>query len=268
MQARGIAIGVVDVPGIATSDTLTALGIADDITRLNPADTEAFVRSGAAAAIFVIAESSDGDAHADLVARTIGASNTSTRICHVAGIELLRAHRGTAETARSVAALRADHGRHAVNIMLQHHDSRFGTSDSMPARVVAAAYRRSRGETTPRLELVEAGPTDWGWTPEYVDAVQRIAALDRPRDLVVASGHSLTTAEFARHAFEFFGLDAEDHVRIEAGADPAPAIDSVAIATALKVATGWSASTWGRDLVRALCEGAGDRAPPPQGPTR
>jgi hypothetical protein len=28
----------------------------------------------------------------------------------------------------------------------------------------------------------------------------------------------------------------------------------------LKAATGWTASTWGRDLVRALCEGAAARA--------
>ena len=33
----------------------------------------------------------------------------------------------------------------------------------------------------------------------------------------------------------------------------------ITIAAALKAATGWSASTWGRDLVRALCEGAAGR---------
>ena len=68
------------------------------------------------------------------------------------------------------------------------------------AQVIGAAARAD----APSPSFAETGPRDWGWTPEYVDAVQRMAARERLTDMVVASGHRLTVAEIAAHAHDYF----------------------------------------------------------------
>ena len=53
---------------------------------------------------------------------------------------------------------------------------------------------------------------DWGWAPEYVDAMWRMLQHDGPDDYVVATGQTFTLGEFVLEAFAHFGLDWRDHV--------------------------------------------------------
>jgi len=57
------------------------------------------------------------------------------------------------------------------------------------------------------------------------------------------------------HAFAYFRREAADHVHITGVGEARPPINPAPV----KAATGWSASTYGKDLVRAICEGAADR---------
>ena len=54
---------------------------------------------------------------------------------------------------------------------------------------------------------------DWGYAPEYVEAMWRMLQLDAPIDLVVGTGASHTVRELAELAFAHAGLDAKDFVR-------------------------------------------------------
>lgn len=56
---------------------------------------------------------------------------------------------------------------------------------------------------------------DWGYAPEYVDAMWRMLQADSPRDFVIGTGEHNTPREFCRLAFERVGLNYEDHVRID-----------------------------------------------------
>jgi GDPmannose 4,6-dehydratase len=256
LQARGANVfGVTDN---SANNALSALGIADAVVPVAPAEAAALAANLRDATIFAI---NDGSAEqAALVAEVLAAAAaapTAPRLCHVADADTLRRNPALLQQTKRVAEYRRDNGRRAVNAILHAHDSRLGAADTLPARITAAALRAARSDATPILDLAETGPRDWGWTAEYVDAVARLAALDRPIDLAIGSGHSLNVAEFAKHAFEFFKRDADQHVRIEPAlhGSPEPAVDT----DRLKTTTGWSASTWGRDLVRALCEGAASR---------
>jgi GDP-D-mannose dehydratase len=256
LQARGANVfGVTDN---SANNALSALGIADAVVPVAPAEAAALAANLRDATIFAI---NDGSAEqAALVAEVLAAAAaapTAPRLCHVADADTLRRNPALLQQAKRVAEYRRDNGRRAVNAILHAHDSRLGAADTLPARITAAAWRAAQSDGTPILDLTETGPRDWGWTAEYVDAVARLAALDCPIDLAIGSGHSLDVAEFAKHAFEFFKRDADQHVRIELAlhGSPEPAVDT----DRLKTATGWSASTWGRDLVRALCEGAASR---------
>ena len=55
---------------------------------------------------------------------------------------------------------------------------------------------------------------DWGWAPEYVEAMWRMLQLDKVEDFVIASGKSNTLSDFCDLVFDAVGLVAADHVKI------------------------------------------------------
>ncbi|PZN92532.1 MAG: hypothetical protein DCF31_15895 [Alphaproteobacteria bacterium] len=244
VRVEGVAAGVAGPDAIAELGIGAAVAMTDDPLRAAAGVDVVFAIPGAADSLDARIEAILADARPGL------------RIAHVVDRDRLQRDRATADRARRIAEQRGAAGRPWFNAILHPHDSRLGPTDNLAARVTAAAWRASQGQPE-RLELVETGPQDWGWTPEYVDAVLRLAALPQVRDAAIATGHTLTAAEFAHHAYDFFGQSAADHVTILPG--PAAATDTGVAAAALKATTGWSASTWGRDLVRALGEGAAGR---------
>ncbi len=53
---------------------------------------------------------------------------------------------------------------------------------------------------------------DWGWAPDYVDAMWRMLQQDTPDDYVVATGRAHSVSEAAEIAFGHVGLDWRDYV--------------------------------------------------------
>lgn len=246
LDARGVALA-----GVGDAHIVTRLGIADKITVCAADD----VGAAASEARLVFAINDGSAARADLLAAGIEAARGAARLIHVADVADLALAPVRATIARIDAAKSASAGE-AANVLLAAHDSRFGSRDTLTAQIVAAAYAAANGTATGMVDIAESGARDWGWTPEYVDAVQRLANRERLTDMVVASGHTLTAADIAKVAFGFFKIDAAAHLRITGTGTTVVAIDPAALTAATK----WRASTWGADLIKALCEGAGARA--------
>ena len=57
---------------------------------------------------------------------------------------------------------------------------------------------------------------DWGWAPDYVDAMWRILRMEQPDDFVIATGRTVSLEYFVRKVFENFELDWKDHVITDA----------------------------------------------------
>lgn len=56
---------------------------------------------------------------------------------------------------------------------------------------------------------------DWGYAPEYVEAMWRMLQLERPGDYVVGTGRSNSVEEFVDAAFSYVDLDPEKYIRID-----------------------------------------------------
>lgn len=56
---------------------------------------------------------------------------------------------------------------------------------------------------------------DWGFSPEYVEAMWMMLQQDKPDDYVVSTGQTNSVREFLEEAFSYAGLNWEDHVRID-----------------------------------------------------
>jgi GDPmannose 4,6-dehydratase len=56
---------------------------------------------------------------------------------------------------------------------------------------------------------------DWGYAPEYVEAMWRMLQAEKATDYVVATGTAYSVRDFVRFAFEHVGLDWERYVRFD-----------------------------------------------------
>lgn len=110
---------------------------------------------------------------------------------------------------------REGYGLFACNGILFNHESpRRG--ETFVSRKITRAVARIRAGLQDRLYLgnLEAR-RDWGYAPEYVEAMWRMMQLDEPGDFVVATGETHTVREFAQIAFDAVGLDWEKYVDID-----------------------------------------------------
>jgi GDPmannose 4,6-dehydratase len=53
---------------------------------------------------------------------------------------------------------------------------------------------------------------DWGWAPDYVEAMRRMRQQKKPDDYVVATGEEHSLQQFVNEAFRHLGLDWKKHV--------------------------------------------------------
>lgn len=114
-----------------------------------------------------------------------------------------------------VANYREAYGLFACNGILFNHDSPLRPERFVTRKIVAAACRIARGSGE-RLRLGNlAVKRDWGWAPEYVEAMWRMLQQERPDDYVVATGETRSLEEFAEAAFRAAGLRWREHVDVD-----------------------------------------------------
>lgn len=152
-----------------------------------------------------------------------------------------------------VANYREAYGLHACTGILFNHESPLRPERYVTRKIVAAARRIANGGREKlRLGNVRV-MRDWGWAPDYVEAMWRMLQHASPEDFVVATGESHSLERFVELAFAEVGLDGRAHVEI----DPAlyrPADIDVGRADPAKAASvlGWRASHRLPDVVRMM----------------
>jgi len=96
---------------------------------------------------------------------------------------------------------------------------------------------------------------DWGYAPEYVEAMWRMLQQDRPDDYVIATGETHTVKEFVEEAFGYVGLDWEKHVKIDPHYfRPAEVDILVGDATKARKALQWTPRVKFKELVRLMMD--------------
>jgi GDPmannose 4,6-dehydratase len=110
---------------------------------------------------------------------------------------------------------REGYGLFACNGILFNHESpRRG--ETFVSRKITRAIAKIRAGLQQRLYLGNLdAKRDWGYAPEYVEAMWRMMQLDEPDDFVVATGETHTVREFAQMAFDHAGLDWKKYVEID-----------------------------------------------------
>jgi len=104
------------------------------------------------------------------------------------------------------------------------------------------------------LGNLDAG-RDWGYAPEYVEAMWMMLQQPEPDDFVIATGQMHTVREFVASAFALVGLDWERHVEIDPRYFRPTEVDELR-GDASKAATvlGWEPRTTFDGLVRLMVD--------------
>jgi GDPmannose 4,6-dehydratase len=110
---------------------------------------------------------------------------------------------------------REGYGLFACNGILFNHESpRRG--ETFVSRKITRAIAMIRAGLQQRLYLGNLdAKRDWGYAPEYVEAMWHMMQLDEPDDFVVATGETHTVREFVQTAFDHVGLDWEKYAEID-----------------------------------------------------
>ena len=116
-----------------------------------------------------------------------------------------------------VANYREAYDLFACSGLLFNHESPLRPTRFVTRKITAAAAGIAAGSDE-RLTLGNISiRRDWGWAPDYAEAMWRMLQRQRPDDFVIASGVAHSLEEFAVAAFSEVGLDWRDHVDFDAG---------------------------------------------------
>jgi GDPmannose 4,6-dehydratase len=108
-------------------------------------------------------------------------------------------------------------GLAASSCILFNHESPRRPETFVTRKITSAAARiGAEGTGVMRLGNLDAS-RDWGWAPDYVDAMVRAARAETPGDFVIATGETHTVAEFAEAALRRAGIGDSwrDHVEVD-----------------------------------------------------
>ncbi|HYO60658.1 MAG TPA: GDP-mannose 4,6-dehydratase [Actinomycetota bacterium] len=150
---------------------------------------------------------------------------------------------------------REAHGLYTSNGILFNHESpRRG--ETFVTRKITRAVARIKAGMQEKLYLGNLdSKRDWGYAPEYVEAMWLMLQQDEPGDYVIATGEAHTVREFCQLAFDRVGLDWERHVEIDPRYYRPSEVDYLlGDATKAKAELGWEPKTRFEDLVALMVD--------------
>jgi GDPmannose 4,6-dehydratase len=148
---------------------------------------------------------------------------------------------------------RESYGMHASNGILFNHESpRRG--ETFVTRKITRAVARIAAGVQKNLYLGNLdSKRDWGYAPEYVEAMYLMLQQDNPDDYVVATGETHTIREFLEVSFSQVGLDWEKYVEIDARYFRPAEVDLlIGDPAKAKKQLNWQPKTTFKDLVRIM----------------
>ena len=207
------------------------------------------------------------------ILEAIRASGVEARFCHTASSEMFgsspppqseatpfhpRSPYAIAKLAAywSTVNFREAYGAFAVNGILFNHESpRRG--ETFVTRKITRAVARIKAGLQDRLYLGNLDARrDWGYAPDYVEALWMMMQRDEPEDLVIATGESHSVREFLNLAFEHAELgDPTPYVEIDPRYFRPTEVDSLrGDSSRAREALGWSPRVTFEELVRIMVD--------------
>jgi GDPmannose 4,6-dehydratase len=155
----------------------------------------------------------------------------------------------------STVNYRESYGLFAVNGILFNHESPRRGETFLTRKVTRGIARILAGEESHLYLGNLDAKRDWGYSPEYVEAMWMMLQQPEPDDYVIATGESHTVREFVELAFSLVGLDWKDYVVFDPRYLRPTEVDHLlGDASKAKTKLGWTPKVQFRDLIRIMLE--------------
>ena len=154
-----------------------------------------------------------------------------------------------------VGAYRA-RGLSASSVILYNHESPRRPPSFVTRKITSAAARMARGlQDSMTLGNLDAR-RDWGWAPDYAEAIALVGEARAASDFVIATGEAHSVHDFARAALRAAGLDEDGRsIRTDpAFLRPTDAPLLVGDASRIRREVGWAPTKGFQDIVTAMVE--------------
>ncbi len=150
---------------------------------------------------------------------------------------------------------RESHGMFISNGILFNHESE-RRGETFVTRKITRALARIRAGMQQKLYLGNLDAArDWGYAPEYTDAMWRMLQHDEPDDFVVATGESHTVREFLDECAVYLDVDWHEWVEIDERYYRPSEVDSLCgDASKARERLGWEPKVSFSELVRIMVE--------------
>ncbi len=150
---------------------------------------------------------------------------------------------------------RKAYGLHASCGILFNHESERRGEKFITRKITKAAARIKLG----LQKQVVIGNTDamrdWGYAPEYCEAMWMMLQQDKPDDYVISTGEAHSVQELVEYAFELAGLKWCEHVQISANEmRPSDVPMLCGDASKAKEKLGWEPKTKFKELIKIMYE--------------
>ena len=153
-----------------------------------------------------------------------------------------------------INSYRESYGLYACTGILFNHESPLRPERFVTQKIIAGAAKIKAGQLS-KLQLGNLDISrDWGWGPEYVQAMWLMMQLDKPDDFVIATGRQESLKYFVSKAFEYFDLDWQKYVEIEPSFfRPNEIVSSVGNPQKAIEVLGWSKPTDVDGVIKMMC---------------
>ena len=95
---------------------------------------------------------------------------------------------------------------------------------------------------------------DWGFAPDYVDAMIKILNIEKSDDFIIATGEKHSVREFVQITFELLGLDWRNYVDENASIITKQKVALVGNPNKLRIETGWKPSVNFREMIYSILQ--------------
>ena len=165
----------------------------------------------------------------------------------------------------AVATYRQAYDLFACTGILFNHESPLRPERFVTQKVITTAHTIATGHQQSlclgNLEVVR----DWGWAPEYVEAMTRMLTPDTPADYVIGSGRPTALRDFVCLAFQHYDLDWRQHVIVDKALFRKNEIPlSVANPAAIEQQLGWKAELTIEGIIQRIIEDRTETLSSPQ----
>ncbi|MHA3700960.1 GDP-mannose 4,6-dehydratase [Jatrophihabitans sp. YIM 134969] len=144
-------------------------------------------------------------------------------------------------------------GMHASNVVLFNHESPRRPPVFVTRKITQGAADIAAGRASELVLGNLDARRDWGWAPDYVEAMTAVVAHPEPDDYVVATGVSHSVQDFVAAAFAAVDLPWEPYVRTDpAFVRPVDAVEQRGDASRARTVLGWEPTVGFEEIVARM----------------